>query len=388
MRRASLGRQCTQHSSACTPKKDIRPWKALNRRNIVIVASSVDTGPSTSSPTPRAYTVRRATQADSASLAAVCGESFGRGNFPGLEVEALHQLEERYAAVIEEDMQVKLTDALDAKAQAQRQHREYRLRLYMQQLRAELAAMRGEPARFVTQVSPQDVRMIQRWRRSRQFMVLVAAEKEPSSSPSSPPHASGPQGDRNGGAAPRDGGPVVACATLSLMQPEALLPPPFPSAKPFRCYVSNMAVAPSHRRRGLARRLLQQCERVARLWGHSSLWLHVKGSNAGAEALYRSLGFRRVEEGGLRLLPGPLSQVLMCKQLPPLPNGCPVLLSRSAAAAAGGASAGGGGGARGQAGTGVESVVTGVSGGARSSDGVFVWNAVVGVDGTDEAERD
>lgn len=58
------------------------------------------------------------------------------------------------------------------------------------------------------------------------------------------------------------GGAVVAGATLSLMQPEALLPPPFPSNKPFRMYVSNMSVLPGHRRCGLARRLLQQCERI------------------------------------------------------------------------------------------------------------------------------
>ncbi len=55
---------------------------------------------------------------------------------------------------------------------------------------------------------------------------------------------------------------IVGCATLSLMQPEALLPPPFPSAKPFRLYVANMAVLPGYRRLGLARRLLQRCERV------------------------------------------------------------------------------------------------------------------------------
>ena len=48
---------------------------------------------------------------------------------------------------------------------------------------------------------------------------------------------------------------------------------------------------------------------LARLWGHESIWLHVKRSNAAAAALYASMGYTPVESGGMRLLPGPLSQV-------------------------------------------------------------------------------
>ncbi|KXZ47309.1 hypothetical protein GPECTOR_36g34 [Gonium pectorale] len=199
--------------------------------------------------------------------------AFGRGNFPGVESEALDRLESRYANVIEEGMAVKIVDALEAKR-----------------------------------------------------------------------------------------------------QPEALLPPPFPSNKPFRLYVSNMSVLPAHRRRGLAKRLLGECERVARLWGHTSLWLHVKRNNAAAAALYASMGYRPVDEGGLRLLPGPLSQLLMCKELPPLRNGCPLVLTRGGVAAAAGDA---GGGARPAAGSGAGDVVQGVTGAARAADGVFVWNAVV-----------
>jgi ribosomal protein S18 acetylase RimI-like enzyme len=55
---------------------------------------------------------------------------------------------------------------------------------------------------------------------------------------------------------------VLGTAALAMMQPEALLPPPFPANAPWRLYLSNMAVANSHRRRGLARTLLRAAERV------------------------------------------------------------------------------------------------------------------------------
>ncbi len=43
---------------------------------------------------------------------------------------------------------------------------------------------------------------------------------------------------------------------------QAVLPPPFPSASPQRCYVSNMAVARGFRRRGAATALLHACSRL------------------------------------------------------------------------------------------------------------------------------
>lgn len=43
---------------------------------------------------------------------------------------------------------------------------------------------------------------------------------------------------------------------------QAVLPAPFPSASPQRCYVSNMAVAREFRRRGAATVLLQSCARL------------------------------------------------------------------------------------------------------------------------------
>ncbi len=55
---------------------------------------------------------------------------------------------------------------------------------------------------------------------------------------------------------------VLGSVNLSMMQPESLLPPPFPSAAPHRLYVSNMCISGKHRRRGGAMELLRRCERL------------------------------------------------------------------------------------------------------------------------------
>lgn len=65
-------------------------------------------------------------------------------------------------------------------------------------------------------------------------------------------------------------GQVLGCVTASLTQPEAVLPPPFPSSAPLRLYCSNMAVAGAARRRGVARLLLQQCARIGERCGEGS----------------------------------------------------------------------------------------------------------------------
>lgn len=138
-------------------------------------------------------------------------------------------------------------------------------------------------------------RNLQRLRRARQFLVLVAEERptaeageaggqasasssvaaeaaaEPEPEAAAPGPGPGSAACATGAAASaaayggaRRRGQAVAAASLSLLQPEALLPPPFPSNKPYRLYVSNMSVVPAHRRRGLAKRLLLQCERVGK----------------------------------------------------------------------------------------------------------------------------
>jgi ribosomal protein S18 acetylase RimI-like enzyme len=57
-------------------------------------------------------------------------------------------------------------------------------------------------------------------------------------------------------------------------------------------YVSNLAVRPSHRRRGVAKQLLLNCEQVALEWGFQDLYLHVLENNHQARQLYFNLGYR------------------------------------------------------------------------------------------------
>eukprot|EP00667_Euglena_gracilis_P007767 EG_transcript_7848 len=80
---------------------------------------------------------------------------------------------------------------------------------------------------------------------------------------------------------------AVGCAMISLAVPNALLPPPFPSAHPPQFYISNLAVRRDARRRGVARRLLAACETLCARWGYPVVTLHVDEGNGPAEALYR-----------------------------------------------------------------------------------------------------
>ena len=59
-------------------------------------------------------------------------------------------------------------------------------------------------------------------------------------------------------------------------------------------YISNVAVAPEMRRRGIAQELLRELERRARAMDLSFMTLEVRQSNAPAIALYEKHGFSRV----------------------------------------------------------------------------------------------
>ncbi len=56
-------------------------------------------------------------------------------------------------------------------------------------------------------------------------------------------------------------------------------------------HVTNIAVAPAHRREGVATRLLAELAWEAIARGCSALTLEVRANNAAAQALYRSFGF-------------------------------------------------------------------------------------------------
>ncbi|MGC8873130.1 MAG: GNAT family N-acetyltransferase [Chloroflexia bacterium] len=57
-------------------------------------------------------------------------------------------------------------------------------------------------------------------------------------------------------------------------------------------YVSDVAVAPGARGRGIGTCMLQKAEEIARSWGKRALVLDVSARNEGAIRLYRRLGYR------------------------------------------------------------------------------------------------
>ena len=89
---------------------------------------------------------------------------------------------------------------------------------------------------------------------------------------------------------------LIASATLQVCVPDSALPPPFPSSKPYRSYLANVAVAPEARRSGVATAIIRYSERLTKLWGFDEMWLHVNIDNPGARALYEGLGYAIVSE--------------------------------------------------------------------------------------------
>lgn len=59
-------------------------------------------------------------------------------------------------------------------------------------------------------------------------------------------------------------------------------------------HLLNLAVHPSHRRRGISRALLSKALAQARSQGASVVWLEVRPSNLAALSLYQSFGFQEV----------------------------------------------------------------------------------------------
>ncbi|MGA1265067.1 MAG: GNAT family N-acetyltransferase [Prochlorothrix sp.] len=87
-------------------------------------------------------------------------------------------------------------------------------------------------------------------------------------------------------------------------------PPTYP-------YVSNLAVSPTARRRGIARHLLQMGEQTARHWGFSKVYLHVLEDNKQARQLYTAAGYHqvRVDNPWLGKLLGRPRQLFLEKNL-------------------------------------------------------------------------
>ena len=93
------------------------------------------------------------------------------------------------------------------------------------------------------------------------------------------------------------GEPVASAGFFELEWP----PHPFDTASQGRGYLLNFWVEPSHRRRGLAKELVQRAVAESRRRGYRVTTLHA--SKAGAP-VYESLGFRRSSEMMLVDAPG------------------------------------------------------------------------------------
>lgn len=83
-------------------------------------------------------------------------------------------------------------------------------------------------------------------------------------------------------------------------------------------YISNVAIAHSHRRQGIALALLKACEPIARQWGYQDLYLHVLENNQAARGLYEKAGFQisQTEINLPSLLLGQPRQLLLHKGIP------------------------------------------------------------------------
>ena len=222
------------------------------------------------------YKLRQVKLQDVPQAATICFEAFGAKSTARLRT--LDQWERQ------------ITAAIAGKRAAHREARIQRLVYKSESLRTQLAAL-DDPIAINSNLpdSPQARAILQRRLRRRSFYCFIAEDRNTSQ--------------------------VVGCVALTLAKPEAVLPPPFPTSARIRCYVSNVAVAPEHRRRGVASFLIGKCERVAKLWGQGSLWLHVDPGNDPAELLYRGLGYQEVNWLG-----GPISWVL--------PGTKPVLMTK------------------------------------------------------------
>lgn len=181
-----------------------------------------------------------------------------------------------------EEWEGQLSSALSAKLQARYEGRIRRLEQEAEAIRTQLAFVTQQPLASAsgghgTDGNYDKVRRKDKFARSFYCFVAEVHDQEGSSEK---------EGEKDGRTVLLNG-----AVALSLAQPQAVLPPPFPSAAPWRCYVSNMAVNPRYRRLGIGSALLARCERTARVLGHTSLWLHVDSDNRQAADFYRDKGY-------------------------------------------------------------------------------------------------
>jgi ribosomal protein S18 acetylase RimI-like enzyme len=178
-----------------------------------------------------------------------------------------------------EEWEIQLSSALSAKLQARYEGRIRRLEQEAEAIRTQLAVVTRQPLASASgghgTGSYDEGRQKDKFARSFYCFVAVVHDQEAEE-----------EGEQDGRTILLNG-----AVAMSLAQPQAVLPPPFPSAAPWRCYVSNMAVHSRYRRLGIGSALLARCERTARMLGHTSLWLHVDSDNKQAADFYRDKGY-------------------------------------------------------------------------------------------------
>jgi ribosomal-protein-alanine acetyltransferase len=80
--------------------------------------------------------------------------------------------------------------------------------------------------------------------------------------------------------------------------------------------ILNIETLPSHRRQGLAQSLLLEALAWARANGRASIWLEVRDSNIGAQALYAKLGFEPISTRSRYYADGSDAFVMKCNVVP------------------------------------------------------------------------
>jgi ribosomal protein S18 acetylase RimI-like enzyme len=111
--------------------------------------------------------------------------------------------------------------------------------------------------------------------------------------------------------------PILGTAEVSMHASNPLLirSHPYP-------YLSNLAVHPGYRRRGIAQKLLLACERMVLEQGYQHIYLHVLEDNNAAKQLYLMAGYQLQSADPLwcsRLLRRP-RRLLLYKKLHLLPS--------------------------------------------------------------------
>jgi len=79
-----------------------------------------------------------------------------------------------------------------------------------------------------------------------------------------------------------------------------------------RPVVANLAVRPDARRKGIAKKLMLECETVCREWGYDEVWLLVEQDNPKARKLYKKLGYKVVKtetDDSYKVIEGSIQQI-------------------------------------------------------------------------------